>query len=79
MTRDSLRKMLRESGIRDQAYDLDGEYVDEAYVLARDGIEWAVFYSERGLRSGLRRFQTETEACEYLRTLLINDPTTHSR
>lgn len=26
---------------------------------------WQVYYSERGLKTGLREFQTESEACEY--------------
>jgi hypothetical protein len=34
------------------------------------------YYSERGLRTGIRRFETESEACEYLLETLLADPTT---
>ena len=27
--------------------------------------KWQVYYSERGNKSGLKIFETETEACEY--------------
>lgn len=30
---------------------------------------WQVYYSERGRKTGLRKFDTEKEACEYF---LIN-------
>lgn len=39
---------------------------NEAFCLTPADGHWEVYYSERGLRSDLRTFSTEEEACEYL-------------
>ncbi len=76
MTKEELRHKLRAEGVRDDAYNLGGESVDESYVLQREGDFWVVYYSERGLRSGATLFITEDEACAYLCERLHRDPTT---
>ena len=76
MTRDELRRLLEEQAIRTDAYALSGASIDEAYVLSVEGAEWMVYYSERGLKSGLRRFKEESEACDYIYELISGDPTT---
>ena len=49
----------------------------EAYVLEPPrAADWAVYYSERGLRSGEVVFQTEHEACSYFLDLVLSDDTT---
>lgn len=76
MTREDLRRRLRAEGVREDAYNLDGELVDESYVLEREGARWVVYYSERGLRTGMTSFTNEDEACDYLYERLHGDPTT---
>ena len=39
-------------------------------------VVWAVYYAERGLRSGERLFVTEHDACSYLLDVVLKDPTT---
>lgn len=69
---------LKAANIRPDAYDLSGGSVDEAYVLRPCGFGWEVFYSERGLQTGLRRFAAEDAACDYFRSLISGDPTTRA-
>jgi len=73
MKREELRRLLAANGVRDDAYELSGGDVDEAYVLGKERGRWVVFYSERGLRSGVQRFQSEDEACRYLYEELLGD------
>jgi hypothetical protein len=35
-----------------------------------------VYYAERGLQSGERRFTTEEDACRFLLALVLEDPGT---
>ncbi len=48
------------------AYCLQGELPNEAYCIESqsDG-SWAVYYSERGVKSGLMTFSNEKDACSY--------------
>lgn len=73
---EDLRDLLLRSQVPDDAYTLDeGAAVNEAYVLARDGGEWTVYYSERGRRTDERRFDSEDGACtEMLRRLQRDFP-----
>ena len=77
MDREALRELLDQENIDPAAYDIDYQAVaDEAYVLEPSDGSFAVFYSERGLRRGERRFDTEDQACHHLLDLLLRDPTT---
>ena len=76
MNRTRLQELAKQEGIRDDAYSLDGGLPSERYVLEITEGGWHVYYSERGLRTGIRRFETESEACEYLFETLLADPTT---
>ena len=71
-----LERLLRAEGVRDDAYALGGGLPAEAYCIDRDGAEWVVYYSERGVRTGLRRFSSESAACQYLLNELRDDPST---
>ncbi len=74
MNRNSLRDLLQTEHVRDDAYSLDGTLQDESMCLEAVTGGWAVFYSERGLRSGERVFETEDEACQFLAGRLLADP-----
>lgn len=71
MTKQELSKLLGEKNIRPDAYELEGGLPNEAYTLNYTGSIWEVYYSERGLKSGLKVFQNEHEACEYFYALII--------
>lgn len=43
---------------------MTGGLPNENLCIVKDG-KWQVYYSERGNKSGLKIFETETEACEY--------------
>jgi hypothetical protein len=79
MNREALRAELEEKRVDPRSYSLDGEPVDEAYVLEPRPGSFAVFYAERGLRTGEKVFASEDEACRYLLTLLLQDRTTRIR
>lgn len=76
MNLQELGKKLRELGVRQNSYVLDGSLPDEQYALEKDGTEWTVSYYERGKRDVFRRFPTESEACEYLLSVLLEDNST---
>lgn len=79
MDRRTLRDLLDKEGIDRLAYDLDGRAEDDTYVLESSEGGWAVFFSERGLRTTETRFDTEDEACGHLFALLLRDRTTRRR
>ena len=78
MDRNQLAATLQREGIRPDAYALNGGHPSEAYVLDREGGRWIVYYSERGLRTGLESFIDEADACRHLLALLRNDTSTRS-
>lgn len=79
MSVDDLARELRLRAIPTDAYCLIGGLPNEAYTIeCACGGRWRTYYSERGLRSGLREFDSESEACEaFLRDVLraFSDPT----
>lgn len=74
--RTSLRALLDSERVRRDAYAIDGSVADEALCLQPTRGGWMVFYSERGLRTGERWFETEHEACDYLAARLLADSET---
>ena len=67
---------LKELEVDSNAYSLNGEVKDESYILEPDprGGVW-FFYSERGLRTGERFFDKESEATIFLLDVLLSDRT----
>jgi hypothetical protein len=76
LDRDSLRLELDGRDVDPDSYYLDGGHPPESYVLEDRRGEWVVYYSERGLESGLRSFASEDLASRHLAHLLLADPTT---
>ncbi len=74
-----LLSALDAAGVAKAAYAIDNDYANEAYVLTKDGSLWAVYYSERGLKTGLRLFSDQEAACDYFCERIIKDPTTRQR
>jgi hypothetical protein len=75
MNRALLSQRLQDLGIRSGSYSLENTWLDEAYILTSENGKWVVYYSERGLRSGLKQFDSEEEACEFMYRVLAGDPT----
>ena len=71
MTRFQLRCILIWENIRPDLYSLNGGFPNEAYCIDNLGDAWEVYYSERGSKMGLKKFNDESDACEYLYKLLI--------
>jgi hypothetical protein len=79
MDRHELTTALEKIHVDPSAYSLDGGLPVEKYCLEDRPGEWAVYCSERGLRSGERVFASEDAAMRYLFELLRDDPTTRAR
>ena len=77
LDRKRLAALLTRHGVAAAAYSLSGGHPSECYVLDHRGYEWVVYYSERGLETGLRSFQSEDLACRHLAELLWKDRTVH--
>lgn len=75
MDREDLVFALDQLGVDRTAYSLDGGLPVEKYCLEARRSEWAVYYSERGLRSGERIFASEDAAARYLLDVLRDEPT----
>lgn len=61
-----LSNELCSMGIPNAAYSINSvEFPNEAYVIFWNGSEWEVYYSERGQKSGIKKFINEAEACEH--------------
>lgn len=65
MTKTELEQRLIEENIPKWSYSLNGGLPNEACCLSKNGQIWEVYYSERGLKTSLKVFQTEDEACDY--------------
>ncbi|HLK54615.1 MAG TPA: hypothetical protein VKU42_14235 [Candidatus Angelobacter sp.] len=77
MTRIELKSKLEQAGIRAEAYSFDGGLPNEQYVISNEGNgRWETYYSERGGKTGLRSFNSETAACESFLEWLLKDHTT---
>lgn len=66
-----LESRLISENIRRDVYSLKGGLSNEAYCISQTNGIWEVYYSERGIKSGLKVFQKEEEACQYFYDSLI--------
>jgi hypothetical protein len=75
----SLRAALDREGIAPSSYSLDGDDLENRYVLAIRPGGWAVFFYARGREMDRAEFETEDEACSELLLRVLRDPTTRIR
>lgn len=69
-----LKAQLTALGVPGDAYSLDGGLPNERYVIeAQPHGRWCVYYSERGLRTGLKEFESEAAACDCILMLIRRD------
>jgi len=66
LTREKLAELLPEKGFRRSGYSLSGAHGEDAFVIDHRGSRWVVFYTERGVESGLIEHKTEDAACRDL-------------
>lgn len=78
VTLTNLPNVLLREGFNPDSYRVYGGLgANERYVLDVGPAGWEVYYCDlRGMKDGLRVFQTEGEACAYFLELLRRDPTT---
>lgn len=65
MKKDELRQLLINLDVPEDLYSLKGGLPNEALCLNKEGSVWEVYYNERGVKSQLKCFKSEEEACEY--------------
>ncbi|AEH46502.1 MULTISPECIES: hypothetical protein [Anoxybacillaceae] len=65
MKKDELHQLLLDLDVPKDLYSLKGGLPNEALCLNKEGSVWEVYYSERGVKSQLKIFKSEEEACEY--------------
>ncbi|MBT3201246.1 MAG: hypothetical protein HN350_15205 [Phycisphaerales bacterium] len=67
-----LQVKLVSSNLPADTYCLTGGLPNEAYCIEQgaDG-NWRTYYSERGLRTGLKTFGTEEDACDYFFSMVM--------
>ncbi len=72
MTRSDFFKHVKDRRIDPASFKLDGRQ-DECHILEQRGARWVVYYSERGLETGVMNFPTEAEAFDHLLSRLRPD------
>ncbi|WP_353949244.1 hypothetical protein ABNN70_06925 [Sporolactobacillus sp. Y61] len=67
MKKNELQQLLTTANIPVDLYKLNGGLPNEAFCLNnnKENNVWEVYYSERGLKSQLKKFNSEDEACDY--------------
>jgi hypothetical protein len=73
MNRQECRKLLLQEGVDERFFDLDGGRNDYAYTIGEYYGLWYFYYFERGMEEGRVDFATESEACEHLLKVILND------
>ena len=66
MNKAELRKILTTKKISRSLYSLDGGLPNEKLCMSNDGDEWTIYYSEKGTKNVIERFDNEEDACNLL-------------
>lgn len=73
MKKEELKRELQAHNVPENMYNLDGTgRKDERFCLEFASGSWQVFFTERGVRTTAKTFDTENEACQYLFEQLID-------
>ena len=70
MQKRELQQRLITEEIPKNWYWLNGGFPNEALCLNIQGGLWEVYYSEKGLKTSLKQFESEEDACEYFYNLI---------
>lgn len=66
MKKEKLRSILINKGVSRSYYSLEGGLPNEKLCLNYEKEKWIVYYSERGIRTGIQYFDNEDDACDYV-------------
>lgn len=69
MKKNELLMRLNQEKIPVDAYSLSGGLPNEKFCVNKNEY-WEVYYSERGIKTQLKKFNTEEEAYDYLYSIL---------
>ena len=72
-TYEALHRYLIDKGVRRDSIRVNLMPKDNTYCIHNIGNEVEVFYSERGLKIDLRIFNTDKEAIEFFKELVLSD------
>ena len=71
ITKQTLLQKLLENNVPQDLYSLEGGLPNEAYCLDFVNGVWETYYSEKGIKSGLKHFEDENSACsDFLEVVL---------
>ena len=73
MNKQELEEKLIKQKVNPYMYCLEGGLPSEQYCLEESYGKWFVYYSERGIKSGIKEFSTEEAACEYFYNDIMQD------
>ncbi|WP_338874936.1 hypothetical protein WBJ53_04880 [Spirosoma sp. SC4-14] len=73
MNKRALTVLFEQQQIPKDMYSLAGGLPNDAYCLQQTSQGWEVYYSERGIKSGLVFFPDEETACSYLYSLILSE------
>lgn len=71
-TVDSIVAFFGRRGISKDAYSIYADQ-NESYCLVKEGNEWLVYYSERGVRNHLGWAKNEPQALDVLKVFVLHD------
>ena len=60
-----------EEQIPEDSYSLQGGLPNDKYCLEKTSYGWNVYYSERGSRTELKKYDSEEEACKDILSRLL--------
>lgn len=66
MNKNELKNALKNEGVSNELYSLEGGVPSEKLCLDFENGKWIVYYSERGCRTGIMSFVMENDACKYI-------------
>ena len=66
MNLEELKAAFEREEVPEDLYSLSGGLPNERFCITQAGGHWEVYYSERGIKSGCKRFGMEKDACLYL-------------
>ena len=70
MNIEELRRFFDINYVPKDLYSLNGGFPSEAYCIDKVEEQWEVYYSERGKKSQVVKFDTENDACLYLQSMI---------
>jgi len=72
MNKLELKEKLQAAAISEDFYSLDGGLPNEAFCLDNVNGKWETYYSERGNKSKLKIFDSESAACDFFYTWITS-------